>query len=89
MKPLPITWAGKITIIHSHSLVIDRTFIVSKHGRYQSISIATILDGQFNHLLGETFNIANNLFLAVLLAFVAYGRGVLKPISDRIAQTAE
>jgi uncharacterized membrane protein len=37
---------------------------------------------------GETFNLVNNLFLAVLLAFVAYGRWKLKPIPERGEATA-
>jgi uncharacterized membrane protein len=37
---------------------------------------------------GETFNLVNNLFLVVLLAFVAYGRWKLKPIPEQGEATA-
>lgn len=37
---------------------------------------------------GETFNIVNNLVLALLLAFIAYGRWQLKPIPERSAQSS-
>ena len=37
---------------------------------------------------GETGNLAFNLVLAALLAFVAYGRWKLKPLTDRNAASA-
>jgi len=38
---------------------------------------------------GEVGNIVMNLFLALLLAFVAYGRWKLAPLTDRKSQPAE
>jgi hypothetical protein len=34
---------------------------------------------------GEAFNIVNNIVLAVLVGFIAYGRWRLKPLADRAA----
>ncbi len=42
----------------------------------------------FHFPRGETFNVINNLFLAALMAFLAYSRWKLVPLTDRGA-TAE
>ena len=54
-----------------------------------AIGLALVMVGAMIYHLarGETFNIVNNLFLAALLVFVAYGRWKLKPITDRSAQS--
>ena len=52
------------------------------------LTLVMLLAAVYHITRGEYANIINNLFLAALCAFIAYGRTRLVPLTDRSASTA-
>lgn len=94
MYELP-TWlhyvSGTAEILGGLGLILPAvTRIQTRLVPLAATGLALVMVGAMGYhiLRGEVSNIVMNLFLAILLAFVAYGRWKLSPHTDRNAQPA-
>ena len=80
--------SGAAEILGGLGLILPGVFrIQTKLVPLAAAGLVLVMGGALIYHLarGETLNIANNILLALVLAFVAYGRWKLEPIQDSIS----